>query len=101
MSTYKMFPSHDLFSVFVRYINWLNYNNMGFIDQAVIDSDKMDKVILSCKTWEHLVSAHKYVLLWEKKYHGLVNGVKPNAGFAYRLGKAVGLLLGMKKFIKP
>lgn len=39
-----------------------------FEKQGIIDTDKLYKVLESCKTMEQLQSAYRYYELWWKKY---------------------------------
>ena len=52
-----------------------------------MDFEKLQKVVLSCKTLEQLYNATNYVELFARKYH-----YSP-----YCCGKAMGLLYGMRK----
>lgn len=58
--------------------------------RMVEDCDKLDKVILSCDSKEHLKGAFKYYNLWKKKYEFWLEKVN-NASFRYREGKAIGM----------
>lgn len=60
--------------------------------QAVIDCDKLDKIILSCKNKNQLKTAFNYYKLWRNKYNDFIF-VFNNPGFNYRDGKACGMLI--------
>ncbi len=38
------------------------------IQQAIIDTDKVEKILLSCKSKDHLKVGYKLYQLWLKKY---------------------------------
>jgi hypothetical protein len=59
--------------------------------------DKVEKVILSCKTKEQLKGAYEYYKLWEKKEDWGLNKVK-NINLNMKAMLFIGLIHGMSKF---
>jgi len=64
------------------------------------DIEKLEKVILSCRTKDHIKGAYNYYKLWQKKYKYYILDNPTSNIFQHENSRSLGLLRGMLEFVQ-